>query len=74
MRTQKIYKIYKIIIEGHNIKEVEALFEEIQNKYSLYDNCVLEEDSPRNTIIDRARLGETGRLRINKALVKRWGE
>jgi len=64
-------KIYQIVIEGHNAKEVEELFEEIQNKY---DNCVLEIDEPKNTIIDKDRYEETGRLHINKSLVKRYGE
>ena len=33
-------KIFHIVIEGHDKEQVMALFEEIQNKYSLYDNCV----------------------------------
>lgn len=68
-------KIHHIVIEGHNENEVRALFEEIQNKYGLYDNCVLETNlSPEDTIIDRNRYEETGRLSIDKKLVKKYGE
>lgn len=67
-------KLFKIIIEGHKREEVVELFEEIQNKYSLYDNCVFEEDiNPENTILDKDRYEETGRLSINKKIVKRYG-
>jgi hypothetical protein len=52
-----------------------ALFEEIQNKYGFYDNCVIEtEVNPKDTIIDKKSYFETGTLTIDKALVKRYGE
>ena len=44
-------RIYHIVIEGHDEEQVRALFEEIQNKYSLYDNCVFEEADIEDTII-----------------------
>ena len=64
-------KIYHIVIEGHDEGQVMELFEEIQNKYSLYDNCVFEEASIEDTIIDYEepddngdfRCGETGVLK-----------
>ena len=63
-------KIYHIVIEGHNEEEVRELFEEVQNKYSLYDNAVFEEADIEDTIIDYDepddngdfRCEETGRL------------
>ena len=57
-------KIYHIVIEGHNEEQVKEMFEEIQNKYSLYDNCVFEEADIEDTIIDydEKRWEETGRL------------
>ena len=57
-------KIYNIVIEGHDEEQVREMFEEIQNKYSLYDNCVFEEADIEDTIIDydEERYAETGRL------------
>jgi len=56
--------IYHIVIEGHDEEQVRKMFEEIQNKYSLYDNCVFEEADIEDTIIDydEGRYAETGRL------------
>lgn len=68
-------KISHIVIEGHDEDEMYELFEKIQNKYSLYDNCVIETGlSPDNTIIDKDRCEETGQLYVDKKLVKRYGE
>ena len=53
---------YHIVIEGTDEKQMRKLFEEIQNKYSFYDNCVLEECSDEDTIIDDNRKEETGYL------------
>jgi hypothetical protein len=66
-------KIFHIVIEGHNREEVYALFEFIQNKYSFYDNCVFEECKPEDTIIDKDRFEETGRLTIDRSLIKKYG-
>jgi len=67
-------KIFHIIIEGHNEQQMQEFFEEIQNKYSLYDNCVIEECEPEDTIIDKDRCEETGNININFELVKKYGE
>jgi len=54
-----------IIIEIKNQEQAYALFEEIQNKYSLYDNCVIETDVPiSDTIIDTDRNTETGGFEV----------
>jgi len=37
---------YQIIIEIKDIDEAYDLFEEIQNKYNLFDNCVIDEGNP----------------------------
>lgn len=58
----KTKQIYHIVIEGHNEGQMRKFFEEIQNKYSLYDNCVFEECSPEDTIIDEDRKEETGNI------------
>jgi len=58
--------IYHIVIEGCNQEQMRALFEEIQNKYSFYDNCVLEECADKDTIIDEDRKEETGHLEVIK--------
>lgn len=55
---------YHIVIEGKDEGQMIALFEEIQNKYSFYDNCVLEEVDDKDTIIDDDRREETGYLII----------
>lgn len=59
-------KIYHIVIEGSNQEQMQKLFEEIQNKYGFYDNCVLETANPEDTIIDDDRRDETGHLEILK--------
>ena len=56
-------KIYHIIIEGKDEEQMRLLFEEIQNRYGLYDNCVLEELPEKETVIDD-RAEETGPLRV----------
>lgn len=54
-----------IVIEIKNEEQAYKLFEEIQNKYSLYDNCVLETDvSIEDTIIDEDRKTETGGFEV----------
>jgi len=73
-RFDKEPHIYQIIIEGHDEDEVRELFEEIQNKYDFYDNCVMQTTNPTDTIIDKDRYEETGRLKIDKELVKKFGE
>lgn len=52
----------RIIIEGCDEDKMETLFEEIQNRYSLYDNCVIERNiSNEETIMDKECFnGETG--------------
>lgn len=57
--------IFQIVIEGHDSEQMQAFFEEIQNKYSLYDNCVLQEVDDEDTIIDLENNGEFGDLIIN---------
>lgn len=54
-----------IIIEIANEEQAYKLFEEIQNKYSLYDNCVIETNvTMDNTIIDEDRKEETGGFEV----------
>jgi hypothetical protein len=55
---------HQIVIEGHDSDQMTALFEEIQNKYSFYDNCVMQEISKADTIIEEDRRAETGFLII----------
>ena len=55
--------IFHIIIEGTNEEQMIKLFEEIQNKYDLYDNCILESCEVSKTIIDD-RKEETGILEV----------
>jgi hypothetical protein len=60
-------KVYHITIEGSDYEQMQNLFEEIQNKYNLYDNCVLTTGlAPTETIIDYwiRRHKETGGLKI----------
>lgn len=57
---------YHIVIEGHCEEQMRALFEEIQNKYRFFDNCVLDEINEEDTIIDTDRREETGYLKIKK--------
>jgi len=54
-----------IVIEIKNKEQAYKLFEEIQNRYSLYDNCVIETDVPmEDTIIDEDRKEETGGFEV----------
>lgn len=55
---------YQVVIEGHNEGQMRNLFEEIQNKYNFYDNCVIQEINKQDTIIDDDRRNETGFLTI----------
>ena len=71
---KKTKTIYHIVIEGHDEKAMYALFEEIQNKYSFYDNCVLENCTPECTIIDKDRYEECGDLWIDEKIVKKYGD
>lgn len=59
--------VYQIVIEGSDYGQVQELFEEIQNKYSLYDNCVMQEVSKEDSIVGCCdnRKEETGRLKVN---------
>ena len=55
----------QIIIEIKEEEQAQNLFEEIQNKYSLYDNCVLDTSvSMEDTIIDEDRKEETGGFEV----------
>ena len=54
--------VFQIIIEGKKEVQMRQLFEEIQNKYGLYDNCVLEEYSEDKSIVESHRNEETGNL------------
>lgn len=58
--------IWHIIIEGHKEEQMYKFFEEIQNKYNLYDNCVIQKDTEESTIIDNERKEETGGIFIRK--------
>jgi len=50
-----------IVIEIKNESDAYKLFEEIQNRYRLFDNCVIETGvSMEETIIDDDRREETG--------------
>ena len=57
---------YQIIIEGTNEEKMQNLFEEIQNKYRIFDNCVLVSNvSEDNSIIDdciKEKLKKEGEL------------
>jgi len=54
---------FHIIIEGTNAEQMQRFFEEIQNKYSLYDNCVLGEVTDHDSVIDDGdRCAETGSI------------
>lgn len=56
--------VFQIIIEGRKENQMRRLFEEIQNRYGLYDNCVLEERSEDKSIIDDNRTTETGDIEL----------
>jgi hypothetical protein len=63
-----------IVIVPESRKDGQELFEDIQNKYSLYDNCVSEEDGKR-IVIEGANTEEVQRLveRITKDFTSRIG-
>ena len=55
--------ICHIIIEGHNEEQMNKLFEEIQNNYGLYDNCIIDTNLPKEkTILDKNNNKEFGNL------------
>ena len=56
--------VFQIIIEGKKEDQMRRLFEEIQNKYGLYDNCVLEERPEEKSIIEDNRDDETGNIEL----------
>ena len=56
--------IFQIIIEGKKEDQMRRLFEEIQNKYGLYDNCVLQEHLEDKSIIEDNRTDETGNIEL----------
>ena len=56
--------MFQIIIEGRKEDQMRLLFEEIQNRYGLYDNCVLEERSEDRSILENGRAGETGDIEV----------
>ena len=61
MKMEKPKKTNHITIEVDNEEKAYKLFEEIQNRYSLYDNCVVETDVPiKDTIVDNDRWQENG--------------
>lgn len=61
---------YHIVIEGTDEGQMRNFFDEVQNKYSLYDNCVFEEVSDEDSVIeeeDRCEdLIETGKLECER--------
>jgi hypothetical protein len=63
-----------IVIVPESRKDGQQLFEDIQNKYSLYDNCVSEEDGKR-IVIEGANIEEVQRLveRLTKEFTPRIG-
>ena len=67
-------EIYQIIIEGHDAEEMQDMFEEIQNEYRLYDNCVLQTTTGKDTIIDKKNNNEFGYLIIDDSIVQKYGE
>jgi len=56
--------VFQIIIEGKKEDQMRRLFEEIQNRYDLYDNCVLEERSEDRSIVENGRAEETGDIEV----------
>ena len=56
--------IFHIIIEGKKESQMRKLFEEIQNRYDLYDNCVLDEVGDDESIIEDGRDEETGNIEV----------
>lgn len=54
---------YHIVIEGTDRDQMEEFWNEIQNEYDLFDNCVFEEVDDEDSIIeDEDRCMETGEL------------
>lgn len=54
-----------IIVEIDDSEKAQDIFEEIQNKYNFYDNCVLETDVPEeDSIIEPDRQDETGDTKL----------
>lgn len=50
-----------VVIEIDDSKRAQDVFEEIQNKFNFFDNCVLESDvQEEDSIIDADRQDETG--------------
>jgi len=63
---------YQIVIEGTNGDQMEDFFEEIQNKYSLYENCVHEEVKDEDSFIEKEdRCGETGNIICKRPVYKK---
>ena len=63
----KAKKHYQIVIEGSDYEQVQELFEEIQNKYNFYDNCVMTEVDKKGSIVGccgKERTTETGHLKV----------
>lgn len=64
-------KIWQIVIEGHNEEQMYDLFEDIQNEYNLYDNCVISELPMEDTIFEpEDRTAETGGIFIDEKALK----
>lgn len=58
---------FHIIIEGTDREEMDAFFDEIQDRYGLYDNCVIAECQDRDSIIDDDDpCKETGKLKCSR--------
>ena len=54
---------FHIVIEGTDREQMCDFFEAVQNKFALYDNCVIEEISDKDSFIEpEDRCEETGRL------------
>lgn len=54
---------FHIKIEGTDETQMQEFFEEIQNKYNLYDNCVFEEVEDEDSVIEpEDRCEETGKI------------
>ena len=54
---------FHIVIEGTDEEQMRRFFEEVQNKYSIYDNCVFEEVSDEDSFIEPDdRCEETGKI------------
>ena len=56
--------VFQIIIEGKKESQMRQLFEEIQNRYDLYDNCVFEEHKEDESIVEDGRDEETGNIEV----------